>query len=394
LIRNYTYQAAYVHRKAYGDGTGVRKHIVLILLILLLTLAPALAAADTANNNITVLKPYAYGGSYGTGKGQIDTPVSVKADSGDNIYILQRVHLNEKKYRSSIAVYDKNLTFKKSFEVLKMSIVDVGWDRAGGGFYYDDLASAFDIDRNGTIYVLCGWDVVVLDKNGKYQYQFPVSAFMGWIDSTSGDTQFYYPHGLVVTDDGYVVITSGSTPQKHEIIFIYPEGKLFTRLETSVRDMNDIARDRNGSLYTIEAGNNVVRVYDPTITKEMDMSLYFNGTYNGSPSYLAFLSGGNVTASANGIFIYNKNGTVSAHFMDNNQSLNNVSWNRPIAVNSTDCLIVVSGMRDSGKTPRPILVYRYSEGAVVGAPEEYDVCGSALGAFGLVAILYFCIRRF
>jgi hypothetical protein len=359
--------------------------------MILLTLAPALAAAD---NNVKVVKPFAYGGTYGTGKGQIDTPVSVKVDADDNIYILQYVHMNEKKFKSVITVYDKNLTLVRSFDVLKMSMVDVGWDRASGVFYYDNLASAFDIDRNGTLYVLCGWDVVVLDKDGKYQYQFPVSSFMGWIDKTSGDTQFYYPHGLAVTDDGYVVITSGSTPQKHEIIFINPDGRLFTRLETSVGDMYDIARDRNGSLYVVEAGSNVVHVYDATMTKEMDLSLFFNGTYTGNPSYLAFLSGGNVTASANGIFIYNKNGTVRAHFMDNNLSRNNVSWNRPIAINSTDCLIVVSGRGDADKTPRPILAYRYSEGAVVGAPEEYDVCGGALGMFGFAVILYFCIRRF
>lgn len=369
----------------------MRKSILFILLIIFLALAPAMTAAD---NNITVVKPYAYGGAYGHGKGQIDTPVSVKVDADDDIYILQHVHLNEIKYKSVITVYDKNLSLVRSFDVLKMSMVDVGWDRAPGGFYYDNLASAFDIDGNGTIYVLCGWDVIVLDKSGKYQYQFPVSSFMGWIDSTGSYTRFYYPHGLVVTDDGYVVITSGSTLQKHEIIFIYPDGKLFTKPETSVKDIYDIARDRNGSLYVLEAGSNVVRVYDPTMTKEMGMSLYFNGTYNGNPSYLAFLSGDNVMASANGIFIYNRNGSVSAHFMDNNLSENNVSWNRPIAVNSTDWLIVVSGMKDSGRTPQPILLYKYSEGAMVGAPEEYNVCGGVLGMFGFAAILYFCIRRF
>ncbi len=240
---------------------------------------------------------------------------------------------------------------------------------------------------------MCGWDVVVLDGKGKYQYQFPVSSFMGWIGKTDTDTRFYLPHGLALTGDGYVVTTSGSSPQ-HEIIFICPDGRLSSKMEIPAEDIYDIAIDRNGSLYVTEAGSNVVRVYDPSRASELSMSLYFNGTYTGNPSHLAFLSGGNVTASANGIFVYDRDGSMAAHFMDNNLSESTASWGRPVAVNSSDWLIVVSGMRDSGKTPQPVLLYRYSEGAVAGEPEEYDACGSVLGIFGFAALLYFCMRRY
>jgi hypothetical protein len=369
----------------------MKKYSILILAAIVLIAATAVAMAD---NNVRVVKPFVSAGSYGTGKGQIDTPVCVKVDADDNIYILQHVHTNNVKYKSVITVYDKNLTLVRSFDVLKKSMVDVGWDKAPGGYYYDNLASAFDIDKDGNIFILCGWDVVVLDKDCKYKYQFPVSSFMGWIDNVGGMTTFYYPHGLAITDDGYVVITSGSTAQKREIIFIYPEGKLFTKMESPANDIYDIVRDRNGRLYVIEAGSNVVRSYDPTMTKETDMPLYFNGTYEGNPASLAFFSGGNFTASANGIFVYDSSGRMLTHFMDNNMSLNNSSWGRPVATNSTDWLIVVSGRSDAGKTPQPISLYKYSEGEVVGEPGEYDPCAGALGIFGFAAALYFCIRRF
>jgi hypothetical protein len=368
----------------------MNRYIVLLLILFLTMIGTGVAAAD---NNITVIKALASAGQYGTAKGQIDTPVCVRVDDNDSIYILQHVHTNEVKYKSVMTVYDRNLTQLRSFDVLKKSMVEVGWDKAANGFYYDNLASAFDIGPNGMLYVLCGWDVVVYGRDGKYQYQFPVSSFMGWIDKTSGETQFYYPCGLAVTDDGYIVITSGSTQEKHELIFIYPEGKLFTKLETPVKNMADIVRDRNGSLYVIDANSNVVHSYDSTLTKEKDIPLYFNGTYRGSPASLAFFSGGNYTASANGIFIYDTKGALRAHFMDNNLSANNSSWGRPIATNSTDWLIVVSGMKDRAKSPQPILVYKYSEGDVVGEPAEFDPCASVMAIFGGAAALYFFIRR-
>ena len=355
--------------------------VFILILIIFVAVAPVLA-----NNNVTVLEPYASAGSYGTGEGQIDTPLSVKVDADDNIYILQQVHTNGARNRSVITIYDKNLTFVRSFDIMKMSMTDSGWDRAWSNFYYDNLASEFCIDSEGTIYILCGWDVVVMDKYGIYKYQFPVSSFMGWIDSSGGgDTQFYYPHGLVMTNDGYIVTTSGSSPKKHEIIFIYPDGKLFTKLETPAKDIYDIARDGDGRLYVIEAGNNVVRSYDPSMTKEMDMSLYFNG-YNGSPASLAFFSNGSFTASANGIFIYDRNGSVRAHFMDNGLSDNNKNWGRPIATNSEDWLIVVSGMKDAGKTPKPIMLYKYETGHIFGAEGRFDSSVNMIGLAVLVAL--------
>ncbi len=365
--------------------------LIVSIIVFVLALSPALA-----DNSVQVLKPIKEGGAYGTGRGQIDTPISIKVGVNDSIYVLQRVHTSGSKFRTAINVYDRNLTFLRSFDVLKMSMADVNWERAQGNFYYDSLASAFDLDSNDTIYVLCGWDVVVLGSDGKYRYQFPVSAFMGWIDKTANETQFYYPHGLVVVNDSYVLITSGSTPEKHEVMYVYPDGRPIRNVNTTIKDMSSIARDRNGSLYITEPGSNVVHVYDPNMTRVKDITLYFNGTYSGDPSYLAFLSDGNMTASANGIFIYNNTSSMVAHFMDNNQSLNSVSWNRPVAVNSSDWLVVASGMQDSAKTPQPLMLYRYGEGAVTGEQGEpdYGICGGILGMFGLVSVLCFCLRRY
>ncbi len=359
------------------------------IFFLVLIVFVAAAAPVMADNNVTILEPYASAGSYGTGDGQIDTPLSVKVDADDNIYILQQVHTNGARYKSVITIYNKNLTLLRSFDVVKTSMVDTGWDRAWSNFYYDDLASEFCIDSEGTIYILCGWDVVVMDKNGIYKYQFPVSSFMGWIDSSGGNTEFYYPRGLVIADDGYIVTTSGSSPKEHEIIFIYPDGKLFTKIETPAKDIYDIVRDREGRLYVIEAGNNVVRSYDPSMTNEMDMSLYFDG-YIGSPTSLAFFSNGNFSASANGIFIYNSNGSVRAHFMDNKLSENNKNWGRPIATNSEDWLIVVSGMKDAGKTPKPITLYTYEDGQIFGAEGRFDSPWNMVGlvVLALLALLW------
>lgn len=181
-------------------------------------------------------------------------------------------------------------------------------------------------------------------------------------------------------------------------MFIYPDGRLFKKVETPVADMYDITRDRNGSLHVIGTGSSVVSAYDPGMTNETNMSIYFNGTYDGNPSYLAFLSDSNVTASANGIFIYYKNNSLNVHFMDNNLSENNASWNRPIAVNSSDWLIVASPMNDASKTPQPILLYKYRNGTFVNPADEqetgFGICGSMMGLFGAVILLYFCIRHY
>ncbi len=362
------------------------KLYIFIIVICMLLFLPAIAAAD---NGINVIKPIAYAGAYGTGIGQIDTPLCVRVDANDSVFILQDVQYGNGKVKTVMMEYDKNLTFLTSFDVLKKTMVDVGWDGAGNGFYYDNLAKSFDIDQNGNMYVLCGWDVVVYDKNNKYQYQFPVSSFMGWIDKTNSDTSFYYPHGIAISNDGYVVLTSGDSPDKHEIMLIYPNGKLFTKLETPVNSMYDLVRDKNGSLYIIENGTNTVHVYDPTMTKEKDISFDFNGTYEGNPTSLAFLSGGNVTVSANGIFIYDSNGSTIAQFMDNNLSENNRSWDRLVATNSSDYLFVVSSKSDAGESPQPIAVYQFNGTGVVGAAEpDTDICGSVFGMFGFAIVIF------
>jgi len=218
--------------------------------------------------------------------------------------------------------------------------------------------------------------VVVYSKDGKYQYQFPVSSFMGWIDKTDNETQFYYPHGLAISSDGYVVITSGSTKDRQEVIFIYPDGKIYKKFDVTVSDMADIVTDGNGSFYIVEAGSSVIHSYDPALKIKRDIRLDFNGTYNGSPVSIAFMPDGNMTASANGIFIYRKNGSILAQFMDNNVSANDRSWNRMVAANSTGWLIMVSGMEDKAKTPKPVNVYKYDEGGIMGEMEKPDVCSS------------------
>jgi hypothetical protein len=365
-------------------------HVLLYVAFILL----AFTGIAVADNGIMVIKPAAGAGQYGTAAGQIDTPVGVTVDVNDTVYILQHVHTSGPKFKSVITVYDRNLTPVRSFDVLKKSMVDVGWDRAPNGYYYDNMASAFDMDSKGNIFILCGWDVVVYSNDGKYQYQFPVSSFMGWIDNTGNETQFFYPHGLTISGDGYVVITSGSTKDRQEVIFIYPDGRIYKKLNVTVSDMADIVTDGNGSFYIIQSGSSVIHSYDSAMKIEHDIRLDFNGTYDGSPASIAFMPDGNMTASANGIFVYAKNGSILAHFMDNNVSENNRSWNRVVAVNSTGWLIMVSGIEDKAKTPKPVNVYRYDDGAVMGEPEKPDVCSSFIAMFMGGAALYFCVRRF
>jgi len=378
----------------------MRVYIILLIAVGLLLVAPAIAAAD---NNVTVVKPIAYAGSYGTGNGQIDTPLCVRVDAQDNVYILQDVHYGNGKIKSVITEYDKNLTFIRSFNVLKQSMSYQGWDPAGNGFYYDNLATTFDMDNGGKIYILCGWDIVVYDKMGKYLYQFPDNSFMSWIDNVKGSTSFFYPQGIATTSDGYVAITSGSAPENHEIIFITPDGKLYDKYDVDINDMQDIVKDNNGSLYVIQSNSDVIHEFDSWMDNETNIALNFNGTYSGSPSSLAFFSDGSMAASANGIFIYAANGSLLLQFMDNNRSANNESWGKPIAVNSSGYLIVVNGKNQSAIIPQPIEVFKYESGWIVGAQApvqtsytwaiEIGVLAIAVVFYGLLAY-FFIIRKY
>ena len=49
---------------------------------------------------------------------------------------------------------------------------------------------------------------------------------------------------------------------------------------------------------------------------------------------MAFFSNGNFSASANGIFIFNNNGTVRDHFADNRIADGNKNWGKLITTNS------------------------------------------------------------
>jgi hypothetical protein len=378
-----------------------------MIIVSLLLLAPAIALADNQtatpipNNNVTVVKPIETAGSYGTGTGQIDTPLCIRVDAQDNVYILQDVHYGSDKIKAVINEYDRNLTFIRSFDVLEQSTTYQGGDSAGNGFYYDTLATTFDLDNSGKIYILCGWDIVVYDRTGKYLYQFPDNSFMSWIGS-SGGTNFYYPAGIVATSDGYVVTTSGDSPN-NQAIFMTPDGKLSDDYETGISNMQDIIKDANGSLYISRSNSSAIYKFDSGMDSETTIDLNFNGTYSGGPSSLAIFPDGNIAASANGIFLYYPNGTMIIQFMDNNVSVNNESWGRPIAVNSSGDLIVASGMDNSSITPQPIGVYEYQSGWIIGATKpvqtsntwilEIAVLVIAMALYGLIAF-YFIVRKF
>jgi hypothetical protein len=372
--------------------------ILIITIFAFLLLAPLTASAD---NNVTVVAPGATGGTYGTQPGQIDSPIGVQVLPNDDIAVLQFYHVpGTSRARSAITIFDKALRPVKTFFITKKSMENPGWEVARPGAYYDDLASAFAIGSDGKFYVLCGWDVVVLDQDGNYILQFTVTPYMGWIGKTGGDTTFYYPHGIVVTNDGYVVVSSGASPDKHELISMYPDGRLSGKKEVPVANIFDITRDRDGNLYVIGDGSKVIRKYDPTLTRETDIPLEFNGTYNGNPSSLAFLSGSNISASANGIFVYSNDSNRTVQFMDNGVSPNNARWERPIAANSTDWLIVVSGKKDAGITAHPLILYQFKDGNVVGVKESFNmdvnlIWGVALGFVALIWIVaaIFIIRK-
>ena len=383
--------------------------IILMIVAGFLIMAATIAMADSQTatavpiNNVTVVKPMATAGSYGTGAGQIDTPLCIRVDSEDNIIILQAVHIGNGNIKTVISEYSRNLTFIRSFDVLKQSTSYQLQNPAGNGFYYDDLATSFAVDNSGKIYILCGWDIVVYDMTGKYLYQFPDNSFMGWIGSASSGTSFYYPQGMILTDDGDLLITSGSSPDKQEAIFITPDGKLSDEYDLGIQNMQDIEEDVNGSFYVTQAGSNVIHEFDHEMDSVTLMPLNFPAGYTGSPSSIAFFSDGNIAASANGVSIFYPNSTLILQFMDNNVSPDDKNWERPIAVNSTDALIVVSGMNDSAITPQPIEVYQYQNdwiaGAQVPAPGaggwmiELGILAAALVIYAVVAF-YFILRRY
>ena len=81
---------------------------------------------------------------------------------------------------------------------------------------------------------------------------------------------------------------------------------------------------------------------------------------------------------------------MRAHFADNKLSRTDKNWGRPIATNSEDWLIVVSGIKDAGKTPKPIMLYKYETGQIYGAEGRLDSFGNLIGiaVLALLALLW------
>jgi hypothetical protein len=357
----------------------------LIMVTLILLILPAIALAD---NGMNVIKPFQSYGTYGYGTGQIGSPISVRMDAQDNMFVLLDTGASGK-HRRIVSVYDRNFTYVRSFDVVKTSMVDPGLDRApyGRNLYYDNLAKAMDIGSNGNIYVLSGTEVLVFGNDGGYTTQFPVSSFMTWIGSNGNETWFYYPSCILAGNNGTVIITSGNSP-KHEIITIGPDARLKSKSDMPDGNAYELASDHNGHVYMIGSGSSTMRVYNSTMSYENDFPLQYNNSYDSNPASIAFFSDGNFTVSANGIYVYYPNGSVITQFMDNNKTAAGQNWGRLIAVNSSDFLVVVGNYKDSVDTPQPILTYKYVNGTVIGEQPKKEqnnsFCPGILGPFYLV----------
>lgn len=359
---------------------------LITIAVLLLLLLPAVALAD---NNITAIKPFQSYGTYGDKAGQINSPITARMDAADNLYVLQDILYNGK-HRRVISVFDRNLTHVRTFNVVKTSMVQTNMDIAPGhNMFYDNIANAMDIGKDGTIYLLSGWDVLIFNNDGKYRTQFPVSSFMGWIDETDGATRFYYPSCVLSTDDGKVIVTSGDSIKKQELMFVGLNGRLASKQNITYRSASEMLRDRNDTVYMIIPGDSSLHVFNSTMAYQKDIPLQFNGTYYGNPASLAFFKDGNMTASANGIFIYYPNGTMITQFMDNNITANDRNWGRLVAVNSSNFIIVIGSAKDKAITPKPILTYKYMNGTIIGEQKKDEKEGEMCwGIFGPFYLLY------
>ncbi|MCD1293860.1 hypothetical protein CUJ83_02460 [Methanocella sp. CWC-04] len=334
----------------------------LIISILLITSILVVPVSSLGYGELKVIKPqykaWSFSNNVGSYKGEICDPCCIKIDSKDNIYVLQRINYGSK-YRKIISVYDKNFSFIKSIDIIKRSMTMEGVGDSAGhygpGFYYDQTSSDFDVGKDGRIYVLSAYDILMFENDGKYKAQFSVSSSMSYAENTTAGMRFMYPAGIVIGDDNTIYTTTGDSIKEHEILAFNPDGRPATRIQSPANQTSAFFKDARDNIFLIESKTNKAYKYTGDLSGikflELDM-----GGYEGQITSLTEFSDGKIAVSADGIYIFNEDGTLKVRIADNGIA-NGVDWKRLVASDSSDRLLVLAGLNSQSGAPAPLTGY-------------------------------------
>ena len=308
-------------------------------------------------------------GTFGNTGGAINEPVFLKIDRQDNVYVLQNIRYGDRNKRV-VSIYDKNLDHVRTFDVVKKSLsldgVGESTSWAGKGMYTDVIAESLDVGMDGRIYILSGYEVLVFESDGRYKLQFPVSGSMTWIENTTSGVTFVRPSGISVNADNKIYVTTGQSRNDKAVLAFDQYGKPLSGILIDANQPGLLYKDMNDNDYLVESKTSRILEYDCRFGNPCVLPIFVGGT-GSEVSSIATFSDGRVIISADGLFLFEKNGTFVQHFI-NNESVKDTFKGRKIAVNSTDHLIVASPEKFRGNTTTPFAVYRYSDTGVTGRP--------------------------
>jgi hypothetical protein len=379
--------------------------IALIIALMLPAIFSIVAIGDT---ELSIIKPIEYNLTFGnnTNKktGQVNYPVCMRIDSKDNIYVLQQILYGKgKAYKSFISVYDKKFNHLRTFDIIKSSLSYDGLGEPattyGKGFYYDMAASAFDIGKDGKIYVLSGYEIIIFDNSGKYRAQFSVTSSLKWIEDGGPGMSFVRPAGIVADEDGNIYTTTGnSIKERYLIVFTY-DGTPLKKINMPANNTTAFFKDRLDNIYIVEGKTNNVYMYTDRMSGLKFFSLELNKTeYDRQLNYISMLSDGNFVASMDGIYIFNSDGKALERFSDGDIN-ETFKFRRLVAPDSGDRIIIMAGVDNIKQTPAPLMTYRYNNNtkSIMGYNETNNIfsgcCMAPLAPLYLVYDSFLAILR-
>jgi hypothetical protein len=335
------------------------RRIAAMALMIALIVSPAVAIAGYQHS---VLKPSLTYGEYGSSKGRIYEPVYVAADNSDNIYIIHKLYPNlndTSKSRMLLSKFDRNGSFIYTVDLAKRAgsnDIDIAGrgDLISDNFYYDITASCMDIGDDGKIYILSGYDIVILDNNGKYRSQFTTWPNAEWIHKYKSVT-YYSPRGIYVDNMTKIYTTTGTLPTEHAILVYSYDGRLLNKIETPTKEINTIFADSAGTIHLLSMVNNSVTAYDKYLNNIRTVKINLSGKY--VADFISMTPDSRFVINYNGtVFEFNNKGDYLKHYVDYDPANNSTKY-RPTTVDSTGRIIVVSGIKEKNLTAKPILIY-------------------------------------
>jgi DNA-binding beta-propeller fold protein YncE len=180
-------------------------------------------------------------GSVGDDDGEFQWPVSIIADSEENVFVSDEA-------LDRITSFDSEGEFLASF----------GESGSGEGQLNRPAGMAFDADEN--IYVVDSMNhrVQKMTKDGKF--------ILGWGSFGDGDGQFDMPWGVTVDESGDVYVADWRNDRVQKFT---ADGEFVMKFGASgsangeFNRPTDVAVDADGDIYVCDRGNNRVQLFNP-----------------------------------------------------------------------------------------------------------------------------------